>query len=119
MPSLTDVYSSLLGADQELAKEASELEKVAAEEYAAGAITARGFMDECEKIAGASTQSGAAQRVNFGPGEGSTIHGGKPATPPGGMAQHPAMKALNSPAMQRMTAPASKPPAPPTQFAQK
>jgi len=49
--SLIDIYANLEATDGELAKEAEEFTKVAAEEYAAGAITARGFMDECEKIA--------------------------------------------------------------------
>jgi hypothetical protein len=72
-------------------------------------------MDECEKIAEASARGGV-ERVNFKPGEGSTVHGGAPAKPP---AQHPIVQAMEkNPAMQRMTGQAPKQ-APVGQLAQK
>lgn len=49
--SLVDVLNQLETADEEMKKEAAELEKIAAEEEAAGRITARGFMDELNKLA--------------------------------------------------------------------
>lgn len=49
--SLVDVLNQLENADEEMEKEAQELEKIAAEEEAAGRITARGFMDELNKLA--------------------------------------------------------------------
>ena len=49
--SLVDVLNHLESVDEEMEKEASEMEKIAAEEEAAGRITARGFMDELNKLA--------------------------------------------------------------------
>jgi hypothetical protein len=49
--SLVDVLNYLESSDEEMQKEASEMEKIAAEEEAAGRITARGFMDELNKLA--------------------------------------------------------------------
>nr|NIR12959.1 hypothetical protein [Desulfobacterales bacterium] len=49
--SLVDVLNQLETADEEMEKEAQEHEKIAAEEEAAGRITARGFMDELNKLA--------------------------------------------------------------------
>lgn len=49
--SLVDVLNQLETADEEMEKEAQEMEKIAAEEEAAGRITARGFMDELNKLA--------------------------------------------------------------------
>jgi hypothetical protein len=99
MPSLTEIHAKLEAADGELEKEAEEMTKEAAEEYAAGAITARGFMDECQKIAaiggmkppaapkpaaaGAPAPApagGGPARVNFA--QGSTIRGSAPGTAP-------------------------------------
>ena len=50
--SLVDLYAAMEESDHELTKEAEELEKLAAEEEAAGRIMARGFMDELNKVAG-------------------------------------------------------------------
>lgn len=49
--SLADLYAVMESQDYEMQKEASEMEKLAAEEDAAGRITARGFMDELNKLA--------------------------------------------------------------------
>ena len=49
--SLVDVLAQLEGVDEEIQKEASEQEKIAQEEEAAGRIMARGFMDELNKLA--------------------------------------------------------------------
>lgn len=49
--SLVDFLDQLEAADEEMQKEASEYEKLAAEEEAAGRIMARGFMDELDKLA--------------------------------------------------------------------
>ena len=49
--SLTELYDQISSADNELQKEAEEMDKLAAEEEAAGRITARGFMDELQKMA--------------------------------------------------------------------
>lgn len=49
--SLVDILEQLEYVDDEMEKEASEMEKFAAEEEAAGRIMARGFMDELNKIA--------------------------------------------------------------------
>lgn len=49
--SLADLYEVMASNDEEMSKEASELEKIAAEENAAGRIMARGFMDELNKLA--------------------------------------------------------------------
>lgn len=54
--SLANLYEKLTSTDEEMAKEAEEHEKVAAEEEAAGRITARGFMDELNKLAAADSQ---------------------------------------------------------------
>ena len=48
---LADLYNEMASQDGELQKEAAELKKLAAEEEAAGRITARGFMDELQKLA--------------------------------------------------------------------
>lgn len=53
--SLVDVLNQLEYVDGEMEKEASEMEKIAAEEEAAGRITARGFMDELNKLAAGMT----------------------------------------------------------------
>jgi len=50
--SLSDLFAQMEGHDDELKKEASELQKQAAEEDAAGRIMARGFMDELTKLGG-------------------------------------------------------------------
>jgi len=49
--SLADLYDVMVSNDDEMSKEASEMEKMAAEEDAAGRIMARGFMDELNKLA--------------------------------------------------------------------
>ncbi len=49
--SLSELYEQMAYADLELEKEAGEMDKLAAEEDAAGRITARGFMDELTKLA--------------------------------------------------------------------
>jgi hypothetical protein len=49
--SLADLYNAMEANDHEMVKEAEELEKIAAEEEAAGRIMARGFMDELNKLA--------------------------------------------------------------------
>ena len=55
MQTLTEVYEKLAAVDpvikEEVIKQASELEKLAEEEDAAGRIMARGFADELQKIA--------------------------------------------------------------------
>lgn len=48
--SLSDLYAFMEANDEEMAKEAQELDKLAAEEDAAGRIMARGFMDELNKL---------------------------------------------------------------------
>ena len=109
MASLTEFYGQLQTVDTELEKEAEELNKVAAEEYAAGAITARGFMDECEKIAGAVAHPGT-ERINFA--QGSTVRGGQSAAPKNPMSEHPVMKAMANPtgAFKSAITPTPKPP---------
>lgn len=54
--SLVDVLSQLEATDYEMEKEATEHEKFAAEQEAAGRIMARGFMDELNKLAQAGMQ---------------------------------------------------------------
>jgi len=49
--SLSDLYDVMVSNDEEMFKEASEMEKLATEEDAAGRIMARGFMDELNKLA--------------------------------------------------------------------
>lgn len=72
MDSLTDVYNSLLvPRDEQLAKEASELQKVAEEEDAAGRIMARGFLSELDKLA-------ACAKPRHGTGEGGSENTGAP-----------------------------------------
>ncbi|MHC4644900.1 MAG: hypothetical protein ACYTBJ_05330 [Planctomycetota bacterium] len=51
--SLADLYEKIATVDVEAEQERTELEKLAAEEDAAGRITARGFMDELNKLAAA------------------------------------------------------------------
>lgn len=51
MPTLTEIHEKLAAADTVIAAENYELQKVAAEEEAAGRITARGFYDELSKLA--------------------------------------------------------------------
>jgi hypothetical protein len=51
MPSLTEIHEKLAAADNVIAAENYELQKEAAEEEAAGRITARGFYDELTKLA--------------------------------------------------------------------
>ena len=54
---LTELYNQIADSDEELQKEAAEQEKLAAEEEAAGRITARGFMDELQKLAAPATRA--------------------------------------------------------------
>ncbi len=67
--SLSNFYSKMTAGEYELEKEAHELEKLAAEEEAAGRITARGFMDELYKLANqpanTPTTNYIAQKPNF------------------------------------------------------
>lgn len=49
--SLAEFLNEMEAYDDEMNKEAAELEKMAAEEEAAGRIMARGFMDELNKLA--------------------------------------------------------------------
>ena len=51
---LTELYNQIADSDEEFQKEAAELDKLAAEEEAAGRITARGFMDELMKLSAAT-----------------------------------------------------------------
>jgi hypothetical protein len=54
MPSLTEIHEKLASFDNVISEENEELYKEAAEEEAAGRITARGFMDELQKLAAAA-----------------------------------------------------------------
>jgi hypothetical protein len=72
---LTDILEELGAADGVIAQQVQEMQKEASEDEFAGRIAARGFYDELQKLAG-------AQRVTFGPGEGSKVTG-KPAAAPG------------------------------------
>jgi len=65
---LTDILDELGAADGVIAQKVQELTKEAGEDEFAGRIAARGFYDELNKIAG-------AQRMAFGPGEGSKVVG--------------------------------------------
>lgn len=58
MPTLTEIHEKLAAADNVIAAENYELQKEAAEEEAAGRITARGFYDELSKLAAASMGEG-------------------------------------------------------------
>lgn len=58
--SLAEFLNEMEAADEELTKEAAELEKQAAEEDAAGRIMARGFMDELNKLAQVTGKGTAA-----------------------------------------------------------
>lgn len=57
MPSLTEIHEKLAEADSVIAEQNYELYKEAAEEEAAGRITARGFYDELSKLAAAAMGS--------------------------------------------------------------
>ena len=56
--SLADFHAAMEENDHEMTKEAEGLEKLAAEEDAAGRIMARGFMDEMNKIAELDKEAG-------------------------------------------------------------
>lgn len=59
--SLADLYEKLAAVDHEAQAEQQEHEKLAAEEEAAGRITARGFMDELNKLAASAGPPSAVQ----------------------------------------------------------
>lgn len=63
MNTLVDVYNSLAPIDAELEKQASQLVKQAQEEDAAGRITARGFIDELNKLAAVTRRQFVAPAV--------------------------------------------------------
>lgn len=58
MPTLTEIHEKLAAADNVIAAENYELQKEAAEEEAAGRITARGFYDELSKLAASAMGEG-------------------------------------------------------------
>ena len=51
---LTEFYTQMVSEEEEHVKQASDMEKMAAEEEAAGRIFARGFVDELNKLAAAA-----------------------------------------------------------------
>jgi hypothetical protein len=59
--SLANLLNTLEACDHEMNKEAEEMNKLAAEEEAAGRIMARGFMDELHKLA--EVPSGPSSKV--------------------------------------------------------
>lgn len=88
--SLADLYERLATIDTETVKEASEQEKVAADEDAAGRIVARGFMDELSKLAGemdfkpTPVQRAGSKATGSGPGNVTPPTGPSSIVNPGG-----------------------------------
>lgn len=99
MPSLTEIHEKLAAADNVIAAQNAELEKEAAEEEAAGRITARGFYDELSKLAaGAMGAEGPGMAPEPKADAATGNLGGKIMGKPGLSTGGPAAKAMKAPA---------------------
>lgn len=90
MKSLSDVLGKLGEADKEMLEKQAAADKIAEDEEYAGRITARGFADEFQKLAGfgdASTAPPQSETVKSKPGLGTNV---APAGKMPGMAPHQA-----------------------------